>query len=52
MKTISLEVNDDLLAKAPVCQNKDTRQAIEDLDNGVNVERFDTPDELFQSLGI
>jgi len=32
--------------------NKTTRKAVEDLEKGKNVKRFDTAEELFQDLGI
>ncbi|MCP5047124.1 MAG: type II toxin-antitoxin system RelB/DinJ family antitoxin [bacterium] len=32
--------------------NKTTRKAIEDLEMGKNVKRFDSADELFEDLGI
>ena len=32
--------------------NKITRQAIDDLDNGNNIKKFDTAEALFEDLGI
>lgn len=32
--------------------NKTTRKAVEDLEKGKNVKRFDTAEELFEDLGI
>ncbi len=32
--------------------NKETRQAMDDLDNRMNVKKFDTAGELFDDLGI
>ncbi len=32
--------------------NKETRQAMDDLDNRKNIKKFDTAEELFEDLGI
>jgi len=32
--------------------NKTTLKAMEDLEKGKNSEKFDTPEELFEDLGI